>query len=139
MKHSVKTSWKGQMSFDSLVSGHHITLDAPTEHGGSDSGPRPKELLLSSLAGCTGMDVVSLLEKMRVEIKNFNILIDDDITEEHPKHYTKMHIVYVFYGKDLPTDKIQKAVELSQERYCGVSFMFKKAFEVTYEIKIENQ
>ena len=126
------------MAFDSEVSGHHLLMDAPSEHGGSDSGPRPKELMLSSIAGCTGMDVVSLLEKMRVEIKKFNIIVDADITEEHPKHYTKMHIIYEFYGKDLPSDKIQKAVELSQERYCGVSFMYKKAFELTYEIKIEN-
>ena len=138
MKHSVKTTWKGQMAFDSHVSGHHITMDASSELGGSDSGPRPKELMLSSIAGCTGMDVVSLLEKMRVEIKDFKILIEADLTEDHPKHYTKMHIIYVFYGKDLPSDKIQKAVELSQERYCGVSFMYKKAFEITYEIKIEN-
>lgn len=138
MKHSVKTSWKGQMAFDSEVSGHTFRMDAPAEANGADSGPRPKELMLSSVAGCTGMDVVSLLNKMRVEIKDFKILVEADLTDEHPKHYTKMHITYVFYGKDLPTDKIQKAVELSQERYCGVSFMFKKAFEVTYEIKIEN-
>ncbi len=138
MKHSVKTSWKGQMTFDSEVNGHHILLDAPTEHGGADAGPRPKELMLSSVAGCTGMDVVSLLEKMRVEIKDFNIHVEAELTEEHPKHYTKMHLIYEFYGKNLPSDKIQKAVELSQERYCGVSFMYKKAFELTYEIKIEN-
>jgi putative redox protein len=76
---------------------------------------------------------------MRVEIAGFNILIESDITEEHPMHYTKMHVIYEFHGKDLPIDKLQKAVELSQERYCGVSYMYKKAFELTYEIRVENQ
>ncbi len=126
------------MAFNAKVSGHNLTLDAPTEFGGDNDGPRPKELMLASLAGCTGMDVVSLLEKMRVEISGFNIIVDADITEEHPKHYTKMHIIYEFQGNNLPIDKLQKAVELSQERYCGVSYMYKKAFELTHEIRVVN-
>lgn len=138
MKNSVKTTWKGNMAFDSEVSGHHIILDASEEFGGSNLGPRPKELMLTSLAGCTGMDVVSLLKKMHIEIKDFQILIDADITEEHPRHYSKMHIIYEFHGENLPLDKLQKAVELSQEKYCGVSYMYKKAFELTYEIKVVN-
>ena len=138
MKHSVKTSWKGKMAFNAEVSGHNLVMDAPEDFGGENEGPRPKELMLASLAGCSGMDVVSLLEKMRVEISDFNIFIDADITEEHPKHYTKMHIIYEFQGNDLPIEKLQKAVELSQERYCGVSFMYKKAFELTHEIRVVN-
>jgi len=138
MKHAVKTTWKGNMAFDSEVNGHHITIDASDEFGGNNLGPRPKELMLTSIAGCSGMDVVSMLKKMQVELKDFQIYIEADLTEEHPKHYSRMHIIYEFHGKDLPLDKLQKAVDLSQEKYCGVSYMYKKAFEVTYEIKNEN-
>jgi putative redox protein len=138
MKHSVKTSWQGKMAFNAEVSGHNLIMDAPSEFGGNNDGPRPKELMLASVAGCSGMDVVSLLEKMRVEITSFNIIVDAELTEEHPKHYTKMHIIYEFQGNDLPIDKLQKAVELSQDRYCGVSYMYKKAFEITHEIRVTN-
>jgi len=136
MKHKVETSWKGNMQFDALVSGHHVKMDALPVVGGEDSGPRPKELMLASLAGCTGMDVISILKKMRVDVESFDISIDADITEEHPKHYTKMHLVYQFKGKELDIEKLKKAVDLSQERYCGVSAAYRKAMELTYEIKI---
>jgi putative redox protein len=138
MKHTVTTEWLGDMKFDSLVNGHHIIVDALQEGGGSDSGPRPKTLLLTALAGCTAMDVVSILKKMQVEVDKFNVEVSADLTDEHPKHYTRMHLVYRFAGKDLPVDKLRKAIELSQEKYCGVSFMFKKAFEVSYEIVVED-
>ena len=136
MKHNVNTAWEGNMKFDSLVSGHHVIMDALPAVGGEDQGPRPKELMLTALAGCTGMDVVSLLKKMRVELEGFSVNVEADVTEEHPKHYTKMHIIYAFTGKDLPLDKLEKAVKLSQDQYCGVSFMYRKAMEVTFEIKV---
>lgn len=136
MKNNVNTSWKGNMQFDSVVSGHHVITDAPTERGGEDLGARPKQLMLAALAGCTGMDVVSILKKMRVELDSFNVNIEADSTDEHPKHYTGMHIVYEFTGKDLPIDKLEKAVKLSQDQYCGVSFMYKKAMAITFEIKV---
>ncbi len=136
MKHSVETAWKGKMKFDSLINGHHVILDANAEVGGEDSGPRPKALMLSALAGCTGMDVVSMLAKMRVEVEGFDVNIEANLTEEHPKYYDSMHIVYQFKGKDLPMDKLQKAIDLSQERYCGVSFMYKQFAKITHEIKI---
>ena len=136
MKHTVDTSWKGEMLFDANVSGHHILLDALPAVGGGDQGARPKELMLAALAGCTGMDVVSILKKMRVEYKGLDIRVEADITEEHPKHYTHMHIIYSFTGDHLDMNQLKKAIELSQDRYCGVSFMYRKAMEVTYEIKI---
>lgn len=137
MKNNVNTTWKGNMKFDSLVSGHHVIMDASTDGGGENKGPRPKELMLTALAGCTGMDVVSILKKMRVELVNFNVNIEANVTEEHPKHYDSMHIIYEFTGKDLPLDKLEKAVKLSQEQYCGVSYMYKKAMAVTFEIVIK--
>ncbi len=137
MKHLVNTSWKGNMQFETEVNGHRLIMDAPSELGGDDSGPRPKPLLLSALAGCTGMDVVSILKKMRVEIDSLDIEVEADLTEEQPTHYTSMHVIYVFKGTDLPLDKLEKAVDLSRERYCGVSFMYKNAgIDVTYEIRI---
>jgi putative redox protein len=136
MKQTLSTSWKGNMQFDALVSGHHVVMDALPAVGGEDSGPRPKELMLASLAGCTGMDVVSILKKMRIEIESFDIEIIADITEEHPKHYTAMHIIYKLKGKNMDAEKVKKAVDLSQEKYCGVSEAYRKAMSLTYEIQI---
>jgi putative redox protein len=136
MKNTVVTAWKGNMQFEANVSGHSIMMDALPAVGGEDKGARPKELMLASLAGCTGMDVVSILKKMRVQFEGLDIIVEGDVTEEHPKHYQRMHIIYVFKGKDLPPDQLKKAIELSQDRYCGVSAVYKKAIEVSYEVRI---
>ncbi|MGQ9847290.1 MAG: OsmC family protein [Bacteroidales bacterium] len=136
MKHTVKTSWIGKMAFKASVNDLPVIMDSSPEFGGENKGPRPKELLLASLTGCTGMDVVAILKKMQVELESFNLDIEADLTEEHPKHYTKMHLIYEFKGKNLDRAKIEKAVTLSQDKYCGVSYMFKKFLEFTYEIKI---
>lgn len=136
MKHSVSGKWLSKMAFEAEVSGHKLIMDAVPEVGGENRGPRPKELMLASLLGCTGMDVISILEKMRVEVEYFNIDIEADVTEEHPKHYEAMHIIYSFKGKDLPMDKLEKAVELSQDRYCGVSAVYRKAMKITHEIRV---
>ena len=136
MKQTLNTSWNGNMQFDALVGDHHVIMDANPEVGGSNAGPRPKALMLASLAGCTGMDVISILKKMRIEPKTFNIRIEAEMTEEHPKHYSGMHVIYEFSGDNLDMDKLKKAVDLSQDRYCGVSTVYKKAMPLTYEIKI---
>ena len=124
------------MSFETELDGHKITLDADPSVGGQDNGPRPKPFMLVALAGCTGMDVVSILKKMRVEIESFNVKIEANMTEEHPKQYDKMHVVFEFKGKNLPMDKIEKAVNLSEERYFSVSAMYKKVIPLTTEIRI---
>ena len=138
-KHEVKINWLEKMAFKADIMGQEIIMDAGKEVGGEDRGPRPKPLLLTSLAGCTGMDVVAILKKMKVELDDFNVIVEGDLTEEHPKTYEKMHIIYEFTGKDLPMDKLKKAVRLSEEKYCGVSALFKKAIEVTTEIRIVNE
>ena len=135
-KEQVKISWKEKMAFSAEVNGHEIMLDASEKVGGENRGPRPKPLMLTALAGCTGMDVVSILKKMRVEVEGFNVLVEGDLTEEHPKQFSKMHVIYEFKGKDLPMDKLQKAVNLSEERYCGVSATYRQAMEITSEIKV---
>lgn len=136
MKETTKVRWTEGMAFEADVDGFKINMDAKSAVGGSDSGPRPKPLMMVALAGCTGMDVVSILKKMRVEVDSFDIRVEGELTEEHPKHYSKMHIVYEFTGTKLPSDKINKAVNLSQERYCGVSASYNKAMELTFEVII---
>ncbi len=138
MKQSISMGWKEAMSFETTLNGHKIILDADEAVGGTDKGPRPKALLLVSLAGCTAMDVISILGKMRVQPEAFRIETNGELTEEHPKYYHKLHLRYVFKGKDLPVDKLEKAVSLSQERYCGVSAMLSKAATITHEIVIES-
>ncbi len=136
MNHETLLSWKGDMEFETDLNGHKLTIDAGEQSGGHDKGPRPKVLMLTSLAGCTGMDVISILRKMKVEPDEFNVRVDANVTEEHPKHYNKIHLIYEFRGKDLPEKKLKKAIELSQDKYCGVSAVYRKAIELTYEIKI---
>lgn len=136
MKTSVNLQWTGNMSWETELFGHKLILDAGKENGGDDTGPRPKVLMLTALAGCTGMDVVSILKKMRVEIEDLQIIVEGDMTEEHPKYYERMHVIYQFKGKDLPLEKLEKAVGLSEEKYCGVSALYKKAIPVTTEIRV---
>ncbi len=133
---NIDVKWMEEMAFKTEVNGHKIVLDADEKVGGKDRGPRPKPLLLVALGGCTGMDVVSILKKMRVEVKDFNIHIEATPTKEHPVIYEKIHIIYEFTGDNLPMDKLEKAVNLSQERYCGVSAMLKKASDLSFEIKV---
>jgi len=136
-KQEVKVNWLENMAFEADVNGHKLVIDAADTVGGEDRGPRPKPLMLTALAGCTGMDVVSILKKMRVKLDGFNVTVDGDLTEEHPKQFYKMHVVYEFTGKDLPLEKLQKAVSLSEDRYCGVSALYRKAIKLTSEIKIK--
>lgn len=124
------------MEFLADVEGHKISIDIDVESGGNNNGPKPKPLMMVSLGGCTGIDVISILKKMKVEPESFNIIVEGDMTEQHPKVFEKMHVIYEFKGKDLPLDKLERAVELSREKYCGVSAMYKKAFDMTYEIRV---
>lgn len=136
MKVKADCIWQGKMAFEAEVNGFKMMIDAAPEVGGENNGPRPKPLLLVSLAGCTGMDVISILKKMRVEPEYFNVKVEAEPTEEHPKTYSSFHIIYEFKGEDLPVEKLEKAINLSQDRYCGVSELFKKGAEITHEIKI---
>jgi putative redox protein len=138
MKDVINVKWAGDMAFEAAIGEHTLIFDAWPEAGGHNTGPRPKPLLMASLAGCTGMDVVSILRKMKVAISGFNIQAEGTLTEEHPKHFTAIHLVYEFSGPDIPLDKVKHAIELSQEKYCGVSATLKKALSVTYEIRIND-
>lgn len=132
----VNVKWNDKMSFISEVDGHKILLDAKPEFGGEDKGPRPKPLILSALGGCTAMDVVSMLKKMRVNFESFNVKVEAQLTDEHPKHYYEMKVVYEFTGKDMNLESIKKAVSLSEDRYCGVSHMLKQVLKLSSEIVV---
>ena len=136
MKHVVDMSWTDKVAFETDMDGHKVIIDATEESGGSDLGPRPKKLMLTALAGCTGVDVIMILKKMKVAPDAFNVIVEADVTEEHPKHYNKMKVIYQFKGKDLPMEKLEKAVKLSEEKYCGVTAVYKKAMEMKTEIRV---
>lgn len=127
----------GGMAFDTVIDGHTLTIDADPDFGGKDSGPKPKPLLLLSLSGCTGMDVVSLMNKMRVEYADFQVTVDAELTDEHPKYYHKIHLIYSLKTKPEYHEKVKKSVTLSQERYCGISYMLSKSSELTHEIDFQ--
>ena len=117
-------------------SNHWITMDGPEKLGGSNAGVRPKELVLMALAGCTGSDVVSILQKKRIKLSDFEINITAQQSESHPKVFTHIDLEYVFYGKDIKEKDVERAIELSTDTYCGVSAMLKKAMTINHTYKI---
>jgi putative redox protein len=131
MAHKVTTQWKENMLFETdNPSGKTVLIDTSPENGGTNEGLAPKALMLSSLAGCSGLDVVSILKKMKVEVEDFRMEATGELTEEHPKYYHSVTLDYHFYGKDLDQKKIQRAVDLSVEAYCGVMEMFRRFAKV---------
>jgi putative redox protein len=113
-----------------------VTMDGPDTFGGSNAAIRPKELLLLSLAGCTGADVVAILQKKRVKLDGFHVNVSAESTETHPKVYSKINLEYVFTGKNIREKDVERAIQLSQEIYCGVTAMLQKAVEITHNYKI---
>ena len=136
MKHVVDMAWTDKLAFQGDMDGHQIIVDASKESGGSDLGPRPKKLMLTALAGCTGVDVVMILKKMKVEFEAFNVIVEGELTDDYPVYYKKMKVIYQFKGKNLPMDKLERAVKLSEEKYCGVSAVYKKAMDIETEIRV---
>ncbi|MFQ3619354.1 MAG: OsmC family protein [Spirochaetales bacterium] len=134
-----KIAWKGGMAFDVDLLGASFKIDADPQYGGKGYGPVPKPLVLSALAGCTGMDVVAILQKMQMPFKNFEIEVDGELTSEHPKVYKQIEIRYLFSGEGLDKDKIIKAITLSLDKYCGVAAMLKKTASLTYELYLNGE
>ena len=138
MKETITTRWLSDLGFEAEVDGHKIYMDSSIEHGGKNTGPRPKPLMMVALASCTGMDVASILKKMKVDFEDFSIEVEGDITEVHPKKFAGMKVIYGLKGKYINRKSVEKAVNLSTERYCGVSANYEKAFPITHEIIIED-
>ncbi|MDX2062256.1 MAG: OsmC family protein [Bacteroidia bacterium] len=134
--HTVTAHWQSGMQFDVPMGTHTVTIDALAEFGGTNAGPNPKPLMLTSLAGCTGMDVASLLTKQRIPLSLLEIEVSAELTDEHPKVYRTVHLVYRASGEGLTHEQLDKAVRLSQEKYCGVSAMFRQFATLTYELHL---
>lgn len=131
--------WIDNLSFEAEVNGFHFMIDSSPEHGGNNRGMRPKPLLLAALSGCSGMDVVSILNKMKVSGYKLKIEMEADSTSEHPKTYHTIRMKYVFTGDNIPPDKVIKAVELSGSTYCGVNAMLKNSAIIQTSIKINDK
>jgi putative redox protein len=138
-----KTAFVTQVGSNSITfagragSKHWITMDGPEDFGGSDAGARPKELLLLALAGCSGSDVASILAKKRIPLEGFDMHVTAEETEEHPKVFSSMHLEYVFRGTGIAAKDVERAIELSLTKYCGVTAMFAKAMTLTHSYRIE--
>lgn len=132
----VNVDWQGALEFSSnLPSGYNITVDASEEAGGNNKGPRPMELLLIGLGGCTGIDVVLILEKMKVELEDFQLEIKSERAAEPPKRFTKIHLNYKFKGKNLSEHKVERAINLSETKYCSASSSLNAEITSSYEIE----
>ncbi len=139
MNEIIQTDWVGNMAFNSEVDGYQFYFDVEEQFGGTHHGPRPKPVVLSALAACTGMDVVSILRKKQVKFTAFRIKTNGELSEEYPKYYQKIHLVYIICGPGFKDNeeisiKVNRAVRLSRDRYCAVSAMLKNSCEITDEI-----
>ena len=137
MKETISTKWLSDLAFEAEVDGHKIYMDSKLEYGGKNTGPRPKPLMMVALAGCTAMDVAAILKKMKMEMEEFSVDVEGDVSEDHPKRFLGMKVKYMVKGKNINRAYVEKAVNLSSTRYCGVSANYSKAFPITYEIIIE--
>jgi len=115
---------------------HWVTMDGPAELSGEDAGSRPKELLLLALGGCTGADVASLLNKRRVRFRKFEIAVAAEVAETHPRVFTHIALTYRFEGDDVPVAEIERAIHMSQDKYCMVSAMLRKAVPIEWSAEI---
>jgi putative redox protein len=132
-----KVTWKGKLSFDGTAdSGFSIPLGAKTEVGGDDDGFRPLELLLIGLAGCTAMDVVSILQKKRQDVTNFEVKVNGTRAADHPKVFTAITIEYLVTGRGLDRESVERAVELSETKYCSAQAMLGKTAQIDNKITI---
>ncbi|MFC7442619.1 OsmC family protein [Laceyella putida] len=130
----VDIQWKGDMHFKTETpSGHTISLDAAQEVGGHNIGPRPTEVLLSAVGTCSGIDIVEILRKMRLDVESFAMEVNGERADEYPRRFTHVHMHYRLTG-DLPEDKVRRAVELSVEKYCSVSNSLNAKVTASFEI-----
>ncbi len=132
-----RVKWLDHMSFvGESDSGHSVVMDSAPEAGGRDLGVRPMEMLLLGLGGCTGIDVVSILHKSRQDIVDCEVEIEAERAEEIPKVFTRIHVHFIVSGRDLDPKKVEKAVQLSADKYCSASRMLEKAAEITHDFEV---
>ncbi len=134
MEKSTRLQLEEDLCFNVELDGLKFKIDSDEKFGGKNRGPQPKNLMLVALGGCTGMDVASIMKKMKLSYEGMEVKVKGVMTEEHPKHFSKMHITYIVKGKNLDRSKVERAVELSQDKYCGVTHVYRASMEVTHEI-----
>jgi putative redox protein len=132
---TIDSVYQGGMSFFSAIRGHNVIIDLDKDHGGNNLGTSPKILMLVSLAGCTGLDVVGILNKMKVNFSDLSINVHANLTETEPKIYDKVAITYTIRVKEKDRSKVERAVTLSQDKYCGVSEMFRAFSNLSHKIE----
>ena len=134
---NVSVNWvDGMLMVGKSHSGHSITMDGPPEIGGENLGVRPMEMLLLGVAGCTMIDVVTTLKKMRQDLTNCETKLSAERAIEHPKVFTDIHIQFIVKGQDLDPKKVEKAITLSAEKYCSASIMLGKTASITHDFEI---
>lgn len=138
MKKTVNIEWKEDLKFVSRKGNSEIIMNSSEDENVMKNYFSPMELVLVSLAGCTGMDVISILKKMRQNVKGFKLTVSGERADDHPKVYTKISIHYFFEGEGLEKEKVERAIELSFNKYCSVSAMLKKSCDVSYTYEIKN-
>lgn len=135
MKASIK--WMEQVSFKGETeSGHTILIDGPPESGGRNLGPRPMELVLLGTGGCTTYDVIHILKKSRQHVTNCEVKINAERAAEDPKVFTKIHFHFIVTGKDLKPEQVERAIQLSSEKYCSASIMLGKTANITHDFEL---
>jgi putative redox protein len=117
---------------------HWVMMDGRDASGGEGAASTPKELLLMALGGCTSMDVIPILRKMRVNLEGFEVRLTGNACDEHPQVFTDIHIEYVFYGEAIPETEIQRAIELSTTKYCAISAMLRESVTITHSYTIHH-
>lgn len=128
----------GNMAFSTIIDGHTIITDADRETGGNNLGPRPKALLLSSLVGCMGYNIMLIIDKMKITIDDLQVDIQAEADKE-AEAYEYINLIWEFKGKNLPVDKLKHAVKLSHEKYCGVSAMLNPQVTVYIEVIVKDK
>ena len=131
-----KLTWKSGMSFETENRGLKSLIDVPSDLGGNDTGPTPKEMVLNAMCACSAMDVVSIAKKMRIEIGDFSMEAKAEKSATIPSYFTSTHLKYFLTGENLNVEKIIQAVHLSMTKYCGVSYMVSKTTDITYDITV---
>jgi putative redox protein len=136
MKLEAKIDWEQGLAFQAHLDGFDFVIDGPQASGGRARGPRPKGLTLVSLLGCTGMDVISILGKMKVKVEKFAVTAEAQLAEEHPKKILAIKVIYAFSGPGLTPEPLRKAIALSEEKYCGVRATLAPTVAISHEIII---
>jgi len=131
----IHARWASGKRFDgSTTTGATMAMDEPVEYGGTGAGPTPIETLLMALAGCTGMDIIGIMKKMRAPLEEFVVEASGERASEHPRVFTAIHVRYRAAGSGLQREQVERAVALSLEKYCPVAAMLRAAAPITYEV-----